>query len=264
MNKTFKSFIVYKAISPSNKIYIGITCETLESRKSKHLYTSKRTKTKFNNAINKYGIHNFIWEILEHNLTKSQAIEKEKYYINEFNSYNSGYNSTFGGDGAWGVKWKTEAIQKQIELRKQKYYFKGSEFCKTQSEILKKYYQNNPDKLEKARINARNLNKNKTPEQKAYIKMRAASREAKIKRLATRGCKPFNCYDIVKKQYIGTWIIKAECARHLGISNGKITSCLNNYRNKTKNYIFKLVDDPSVKGQEFNENWLNFKRFLKK
>lgn len=38
MKPTNKLFIIYKAVSPSNKIYIGITSKSLSDRKSVHKY----------------------------------------------------------------------------------------------------------------------------------------------------------------------------------------------------------------------------------
>lgn len=50
--------------------------------------------------MNKYGIDNFVFEILEQ-VDVCTVNEKEKEYIKQFNSYGStGYNATLGGDGA--------------------------------------------------------------------------------------------------------------------------------------------------------------------
>lgn len=56
-------------------------------------------------AINKYGIENFEIEILESFRdgfdwrVRSQLDELEKKYIEQYDCYNKGYNSTLGGDG---------------------------------------------------------------------------------------------------------------------------------------------------------------------
>jgi group I intron endonuclease len=46
-------------------------------------------------AIQNYGLWNFSFEILEE-CTKEQLNEKEKYYIDLYNSYNYGYNANKG------------------------------------------------------------------------------------------------------------------------------------------------------------------------
>ena len=48
------------------------------------------------NAIRKYGIENFSFEVIEECLEK-ELDEKEVSYIEEYNSYYGGYNSTLGG-----------------------------------------------------------------------------------------------------------------------------------------------------------------------
>ena len=99
MNKT-KTGIIYKAISPVGKIYIGQTIESFKERIRGHKKDSLREKTKnikFYHALRKYGIENFKWEIIE-KLPKSLLNEKEIFYIKKYNSYKSGYNSTLGGD----------------------------------------------------------------------------------------------------------------------------------------------------------------------
>lgn len=52
-------------------------------------------------AINKYGIENFKCEIIQYCDTKNNLDEKEKYWINFFQSYKRkiGYNISLGGQG---------------------------------------------------------------------------------------------------------------------------------------------------------------------
>ena len=57
------------------------------------------------NAFKKDGIKNFSFEIIETNIPTEKINEKEKYYINLYNSkvHYNGYNVTNGGDG--GKTW---------------------------------------------------------------------------------------------------------------------------------------------------------------
>lgn len=48
-------------------------------------------------AFRKYGLENFSFEILEECLPE-ELNEKERYYIQEYNSFFNGYNQTLGGD----------------------------------------------------------------------------------------------------------------------------------------------------------------------
>jgi group I intron endonuclease len=94
--------IIYKAENKTNgKIYIGQTIYSLEYRKIKHLEYARRKgkKTKFANAIRRYGEDGFIWEVIDTASNKDELNEKERKYIAEFKSIELGYNMTDGGGG---------------------------------------------------------------------------------------------------------------------------------------------------------------------
>jgi group I intron endonuclease len=99
-----KTYVIYKARNIiNNKVYIGKTYN-FKKRKREHIYDLKRSSSYFHRAILKYGEENFEWTILENNLSKEDANEKEKFYIKYYNSYvhaenSNGYNLSFGGDG---------------------------------------------------------------------------------------------------------------------------------------------------------------------
>lgn len=88
----------------NNKVYIGKTIETINTRWTRHKWeafdvSSPLYNIHFYRAIRKYGIENFKIEIIEE-ATNDKLTEREKYWIKQFNSYNDGYNSTLGGEGA--------------------------------------------------------------------------------------------------------------------------------------------------------------------
>lgn len=94
-----KKWCVYKHTTPSNKVYIGITSQDPERRwQNGNGYATQKL---FWRAIQKYGWDNIKHEILEKNLIKQEAFQKEKYYIELFqsNQRKFGYNVTSGGDG---------------------------------------------------------------------------------------------------------------------------------------------------------------------
>lgn len=91
----------------NNKKYIGQTHTTPSIRWSGHknqINNHERTD-KLHNAMYKYGIENFNYEVLEFlsSKTKRDLIsildEKEIYYIEKFDTYYNGYNATKGGRG---------------------------------------------------------------------------------------------------------------------------------------------------------------------
>lgn len=260
MKKTSSPYIIYKATSPNGKQYIGITGEPLQTRIHKHFYQSTRTNSKFANALKLYK-KDIKWEILKSDLSQSLAIKYEIYYIKFFNTYKKGYNSTKGGEGAFGYKWDKDLHRVYHNIRVNKFY-KNKEFKNNQSRILKDYYRNNPKHTQK---NINNLKKwrketfNQDYEKKRLISIRTS--EARLKNSISNGSEEFNVYDFIKKQYIGTWINKADCQRELSLSKGKISDCIYGKRNFHKTYIFKLTIDKSVIDKQFNEEWLvNIKR----
>lgn len=86
----------------SNKCYIGKSVE-IHERWKRHISNSKPIEEggenyAINKAIRKYGANNFTFEILE-KVPIDLLDEREKYWIQYFNSYYNGYNETLGGDG---------------------------------------------------------------------------------------------------------------------------------------------------------------------
>lgn len=104
------NYIVYCYCNKINlKKYIGITKRSLEQREKNHLSEAYnpmclKYNTPFKSAIRKYGIDAFDKIIIDYADSLEEANEKEKYYIQKYNSYcykkdGWGYNATEGGDG---------------------------------------------------------------------------------------------------------------------------------------------------------------------
>jgi group I intron endonuclease len=111
-------FYIYQITNPvTRKIYVGYTSSRIENRWEQHKKQALKetSNRKFYNAIRKYGTE--IWEVslLSSAPTVSEAKEKEIYYIELFNSYYEGYNSTKGGDGNNGIVMSKESNQKRSE-----------------------------------------------------------------------------------------------------------------------------------------------------
>lgn len=79
--------------NPNTEGYIGVT-NNMYRRNLEHIRTSKKKKTHFYNAINKYGIDNITFEILHEVDNEELAYELEYSYRP---SNNIGWNSATGG-----------------------------------------------------------------------------------------------------------------------------------------------------------------------
>ncbi len=111
--------IVYKAISPSGKAYIGITVTTLKERIRMHLRAVKNgSKTPFHRAIEKYKLQNIKLDIIDHSKTWDELCRLEKKYIGQYDSYKKGYNLTLGGEGTFGLKHDEEWCLQNSKIRK--------------------------------------------------------------------------------------------------------------------------------------------------
>lgn len=93
------NWLVYCYTGKNNKKYVGITGRTIAARAGNNGINYVHDNYAFGNAILKHGFDFFTVETLETNLTFEEACEKEKYYIQLYDSYNNGYNCTLGGDG---------------------------------------------------------------------------------------------------------------------------------------------------------------------
>jgi len=108
--------IIYKATNKTNGIsYIGQTVQKLEERIKRHL---NGRKTYFCNALKKYGVDRFEWIILEECDSKEQMDEMEFHYIKQYDTYDNGYNLTYGGDS--GTLGYTHTEKTKEKMRKPK------------------------------------------------------------------------------------------------------------------------------------------------
>lgn len=96
--------IIYRAYNNiSEKSYIGQTIKGLECRKYQHFYYARRakelgtTQSHFYRALNKYQQEDWEWSVVEE-CDESELDERERYFIDKFDSFNNGYNSTDGGE----------------------------------------------------------------------------------------------------------------------------------------------------------------------
>lgn len=97
----------------NNKSYIGQSID-IEKRKREHLRNAYNYNldNSFYQALRKYGIINFSFEILEE-CEKERLNEREIYWIQYYDTYKKGYNMTPGGD--FNPSNVPEIVQKRTE-----------------------------------------------------------------------------------------------------------------------------------------------------
>ena len=83
----------------NDKVYIGKTRKSIQSRFSEHLYNARNNRNNGSSiykAMRKYGAQHFHVEMIEET---DFPEEREIYWIQFYDSYKHGYNNTRGGDG---------------------------------------------------------------------------------------------------------------------------------------------------------------------
>ena len=108
------------------RYYVGQTVKTMEQRAKKYGigygWTDPNCNTKFANSIRKWGWNAFEGRVLEE-VYEEDLNELEKFYIEYFDSFKNGYNTTLGGEGTRGhnpYANKTEEEMEEIKEKKSK------------------------------------------------------------------------------------------------------------------------------------------------
>lgn len=129
-----KTYIIYRYYNKiSNKNYIGQTCKTLRRRHQNHISESRYTHNKsydthFKKALRKYGKEDWDVTIICENIPDFLVNPFESYWIHYFNSYETGYNSTLGGQGTSGIsplRGRTLSDETKAKISKNSKSYKG-------------------------------------------------------------------------------------------------------------------------------------------
>jgi len=114
---------IYKLTNTlNNKIYIGLTTESISERCRKRIAEAKYRDSRNSyilNAIRKHGSEVFKVEQIDTAITLEELQQKEIFYIQQYNSTNRkiGYNLTKGGEGNLGLKMSDETKEKIRQKR---------------------------------------------------------------------------------------------------------------------------------------------------
>jgi len=271
-------FIIYKATSPTNRVYVGQTTMLLITRISGHYSDARKyTQRIFPRTLNKYG-NDVKWEIVDYANDWDELQELEKYWINELHSYyydnkEYGMNLQYGGKSHKGqvmseerkkdASLKTSAYQNNPENRIKiaeshgckpfNVYDKDKKFIgqwKIQVDCAKELVIPvggiNTCLNNKSRSEIINRN-HKT--HKGYIFIyddEEQNLDVKLE-IAYKNKIKFNVYKKDTLEYIGTWEKQRQAAIDLNIDYKFISECLRGKCKSCKGYLFYFVDkDPYI------------------
>ena len=118
-----------------------MTKGTMEKRWKEHCYASKLNKANnyFYNALNLYGVDNWVHEILVDGITEyEKAQELERYYIKMYDTFENGYNTTYGGEGVRGYVYSEEEKMYMSKERRNRNGNKIYSFYNPELDMLEK------------------------------------------------------------------------------------------------------------------------------
>lgn len=101
----------------NHKVYIGQTIMDVKDRWYRHCEINGVSESEkampIKRALLKYGKENFSFEVIEE-VPKDSLDDREKYWIDKFDSYRNGYNATAGGKAGIKTVSISEKDQKDI------------------------------------------------------------------------------------------------------------------------------------------------------
>lgn len=206
---------IYKLENQVNhKVYIGMTIRDPQIRLEEHKRKSfDKNYYGYNypicQAIRKYGIDNFSFDIIYTTENEEEIFEKEKYYIQFYNSINNGYNISLGGEG--NSKYKTEDILK---------YWNQGKTCQEISNILGCQITTVSNRLKGCGITQEDIIK------------RISSLQKKI------NADPILQFDL-QGNFIKEWNSSIEIERELGYCSSNVRSCCRGKLKTAYGYIWK-------------------------
>lgn len=106
----------------NSKVYIGQTVQSLNKRFNGHCCYSKSDRTvnmHIKRAIHKYGKDKFHIKLIEE-CPLDKLNEREKYWINFYDSYNTGYNLTLGGQDS--NYFNLHRLEDDVDIKKFEQY----------------------------------------------------------------------------------------------------------------------------------------------
>lgn len=216
---------IYKITNNINgKVYIGKSVDIKERWRQERY---KQPNKYFANAVKKYGLENFSFEVLEE-CSKEELDEKEKKYIEKYNStdINIGYNITSGGTGG---AMPSEVIQKSLETKE-----KNGTFTR--------YWKGKQIPQEERKRISENLKKEKNPN---YNK---SSNHREIICLEDK-----RIFDSVKS-----------AANYLNVNTSKLRYAILNRKSINNLHFQYLKKRPKIKNIDTGEIFLNAKEAAKK
>ena len=268
---------IYKIYNDiNNKVYIGQTIRTIEVRWKQHLMDCDNANKQRHlyNAMKKYGKEHFFIEVIEE-IDNNILNEREKYWIDYYDSYNNGYNSTLGGAGIpiynidinilydlWDKGFSIGEISRELEVPRKvitthimsykNYSIEESnrrgrlQASKSKSkkvyqwdylgETIINIFQSGVEAEEKTGISRKDISKAINSHTRAGNFLWTFTEEKPI--IPKGNAKIIYQYDL-QNNFIRKWDSAAQVKRELGYDDSSIRKCVRGEKEKYKNFIWR-------------------------
>lgn len=220
---------IYKITNPNGKIYIGQSTNIEERWEKGHKYSSGSGK-KLKNSLKKYSWKNHKKEIIEE-CSVEELSNRETYWIEYYNSYKKGLNSTLKG-GVQGYKdeqWRknhSKGLKGRKGTWKDKNRPEHSTFLKENGSGLSyKRTQKHKDNLSAI---IKEVWKNKKPEISKKISQNKIG----------KGLKPIICDTLFGMEFKSL----SEASKILNLNKGNICEVLKGTKIHIKGFVFRYKD----------------------
>ena len=126
---------IYKITNPNNKIYIGQSIN-IEKRFKNYLNQNCKYQRKLYNSLNKYGVENHVFEIIEECVVENLN-ERERYYQDLHNVVENGLNSKY-------VKSNDKSGYVSEDTKKRLSVSRTGKCCGSENHMYGKYGKDHP------------------------------------------------------------------------------------------------------------------------
>lgn len=216
----------YKKKSINKIVYVGQTIN-LQDRHKQHIkydpfnINAHEYNYPLSRGIRKYGEEEYQLIILESNLLQEELDDREKYWIQYYDTYFNGYNQTIGGKNPTKPVFTEEKINQVIEMLKDESY-------------------SYKDIMEKTGISMTHIYNINTGKRRKQDNIQYPIRQSNVK--GTKGLKfsPQECKNI-HEEILTTKKSFKQIGQEFGC-NADTISDIN--RGKTKNYILEEYNYP--------------------
>jgi group I intron endonuclease len=227
---------IYKITNPKGEIYIG-SSTNLEIRldKYKSLYRIK-TQPLIKNSIEIHGYINHIFEIIEE-CNINELKNREKYWIQYYNSFEKGLNSNSGGGGP---EFHTEEVKEKMSKALKGNTNKTGKTISEEAKLkMSKAKKGNTYMLGKIRNNTTKAKMSKHRKGKTYEEIFGPEKalEIRLKKLLPRKGKTIQCLNDNK-----IFSSLKEASQYYKVNSRSISSIITGKVNQTKEGLkFKYV-----------------------